>query len=263
LEAVKKLLQPYSFRSLRSKRLLKKSWSRIPFPDTDLEAMLGYYEKYRDDLMRVHQEQLAFFQGRYRTGLFPQLCDLEAEMTYLRIRAITPSTVVEISPASGWSTTWILHALKDNGSGTLYSYDLVDDCIRIVPTALSENRWKFYKGDIKQNLHLLPNDIDYLFIDSDHTAEFAYWYIDHLFPLVKKETKISVHDILKWPYEPGWGEESLVLCSWLAEKRIDCLTASRIMKDRGFQKILDKRNGLGIGEMIQSADYNSMIFFVL
>ncbi|MCD9878427.1 class I SAM-dependent methyltransferase [Streptomyces guryensis] len=37
---------------------------------------------------------------------------------------------MEIGTFLGWSTTWILQALKDNGTGHLYSYDIVDHVAR-------------------------------------------------------------------------------------------------------------------------------------
>jgi hypothetical protein len=246
-----------------SNLLLEKCWSEINFSEDYLKNILGLYEKYRNDLMAVRREQLALFSIREEIGLVPQLCELEAEITYLRIRETKPSVVVEISPASGWSTSWILHALKDNGKGKLYSYDLVNDSTRVIPAQLALNRWQFHQGDIKQNIHLLPPSAEYLFIDSDHSAEFARWYMTTVFPMYPKGTKTSVHDILKWAHEPGWGEESLVLCSWLAENKIKCMTASRALKNYGYNAIMKTRQSLQLETTVQEADYNSMIFFEL
>jgi len=62
--------------------------------------------------------------------LDPHFDDIEAEITYLLIRAFRPKTLVKISPLGGWSTSWILNAIRDNNYGTLYSYDLVDDSLK-------------------------------------------------------------------------------------------------------------------------------------
>ena len=113
-------------------------WQSILFPERELKILAGLYEKYGSDLITVREKQRALYSIRHNIRLEPQLCDMEAEITYLRIREYRPHKVVEISPASGWSTAWILHALKDNGVGKLYSYDLVDDCTRIIPQRLSE-----------------------------------------------------------------------------------------------------------------------------
>jgi hypothetical protein len=242
---------------------LKGVWAQITFPAGDIQEIIGFYEKFSRDLLAVHDLQQRFYNSRNRIGMFPQLCDLEAEITYLRIRAYRPQTIIEISPASGWSTSWILNALKDNGSGVLHSYDLVSDSTRTIPAELAKDRWKFYEGDIRNNMNLLPATAEYLFIDSDHSAEFADWYLTHLFPLFPKGTRVSVHDIMKWSNEPGWGEESLVLCEWLADRKINCATVCRILKDKGYSEVLSVRNRLGFHSMIQSANYNSMIYFNL
>jgi predicted O-methyltransferase YrrM len=243
--------------------LLKASWSELSFPGEHLQNIVGLYEKYRHDLVAVQEEQLTLFSTRKEAGLIPQLCDIEAEITYLRIRESKPAVVVEISPASGWSTSWILHALKDNGSGVLHSYDLVNDSIGIIPLQLAGNRWQFHQGDVTQLVNQLPPSVDYLFIDSDHSEEFAHWYIKKVFPMYATGTKVSVHDILKWAHEPGWGKESLVLCSWLTENNIKCMTASRALKDKGFLAISKIRSELHLKPDILNVNYNSMIFFEL
>lgn len=241
----------------------KRIWENMSFPENDLDFLLSLYEEYESDLRLVKESQKELYFIKDKLGLVPQLGDMEAEITYLLVRHSKPLTVVEISPASGWSTSWILNALLDNGVGKLYSYDLVDDSTRVIPENLSENRWNFYQGDVKDNLGLLPKKIDYLFIDSDHSKEFANWYLEYLFPLAGKGVKTSVHDILKLSSEPGWGEESLILCAWLAERNIPCMTSSRALKDKGYNKIMNLRIELGLNSVIHTPDYNSMIYFTL
>jgi predicted O-methyltransferase YrrM len=101
------------------------------------------------------------------------LDDLEAEITYLLIRDRTPQVVVEMSPNTGWSTTWILSALRDNGrNGQLWSHDLHDTATKLVSQGLAQERWHFVLGDAITTVPHAP-DFDYLFIDSDHSAQFA------------------------------------------------------------------------------------------
>ena len=102
------------------------------------DFILRLYEKYIDDLRTVRKNQralrrkhvpslpyLILIYGFRKLGfplfkkqnlLSPQFDDVEAEITYLLIREFRPKNVVEISPCGGWSTSWILTALKDNGS---------------------------------------------------------------------------------------------------------------------------------------------------
>lgn len=244
------------------KSKLLAGWSKVNFPAHYLDEVIMLYRDFLDDLRSVKRRQSSLVSLASSIGLTPQLCDLEAEITYLRIRKYKPKVVVEISPASGWSTSWILHALKDNGEGVLHSYDLVDDSLRIIPKELSDGRWVFHQGDIREQKDILPLDVDYLFMDSDHSAQFGEWYIENLFPLFKKGTKVSVHDIVKLPHEPGYGLESEVLMHWLAKKNIDCFTASRLLPEKGYNTVALTRVKCQLSNLI-SSNYNSMIYFSL
>ena len=204
--------------------------------------ILSLYEKYIADLKeaRKYQKTLysqkgySWFESKIlkkvrllknRMTIKPQLDDIEAEITYLLIREYKPKTIVEISPCAGWSTSWILNALKDNSGSHLYSYDLIDDSSKMVPPSLSDGSWTFFKCDIRGNLDKLPQKIDYLFIDSDHSADFAYWYIHNLFPRLEKGVPISVHDVFH-KADPDFDCEGRVIINWLEQNNIGYSTAS-------------------------------------
>ena len=255
----------------------------------DEARILALYEKYRDDLARVRRDQTAFHRRagylptrdadpkaklaallrktRWRLArggsLKPQLDDLEAEITYLRLRESKPESVVEISPCGGWSTTYILSALRDNGKGKLYSYDLVDLATRNVPKELAEGRWVFSIGDVTKNLSALPSRIDYLFIDSDHSAKFAQWYIDHLFPRLVGPTPVSVHDVYHTADATGFDGEGKVIVDYLTSHQVPYFTASPKRNPQGFEKIMAKKRSLQLDAPIHRSPANSMIFFAL
>lgn len=72
----------------------------------------------------------------HASGMRTQLDDVEAERTYLLIRARQPATVVEIGALDGRSTSWLLQALRDNGTGRLLTMDLAADATFGVPEAV-------------------------------------------------------------------------------------------------------------------------------
>ncbi len=193
--------------------------------------------------------------------LKPQLDDIEAEITYLRLREAKPETVVEISPCGGWSTTWILRALKDNGKGQLHSFDLIDLSTKNVPKELSEGRWSFHMGDVTKNTNSLPPTIDYLFLDSDHSESFAKWYVDNLLPRLKPATPVSVHDIFHNAEEDGFSAEGTVIIEWLKKTGKGFFTASPAKEPNHYQSLVKLRNEQGLGDAIHADIYNSMIFF--
>lgn len=239
----------------------KTQWAKISFPFEHTQSMLRLYDKYAADLQLVRASQSKFYEQGMKCGLHPQLCDIESELTYLRIREYRPPVVIEFSPASGWSTSWILHALRDNGAGELYSFDLVETSKNVLDPELTNGRWHLIIGDVVQNLKQFPRNATYLFIDSAHTGEFADWYINNVFPLFPAGTNVSVHDILKYRYQPGCGPESEVLCDWLSINRIACTTASRALKKKGYSAYMKKKRDLKLDAAIHTSDYNSMIFF--
>ncbi|PIE23537.1 MAG: hypothetical protein CSA62_06770 [Planctomycetota bacterium] len=108
-----------------------------------LEYVVGLYERYASDLKAVRAQMRAIYRkkgvtwaeripgGRalrkivnsgggnrgWQPAMIAQLDDIAAEVTYLLLRDRRPEVVVEISPCHGWSTCWILSALRDNGGG--------------------------------------------------------------------------------------------------------------------------------------------------
>ena len=86
----------------------------------------------------------------------------------MRIRELKPEKVMELSPNCGWSTHYILSALRDNGVGELHSYDLVDCAHRVLTAAaedLAVGRWNFHQGDAFQS-HLTKDTADRLDIET-------------------------------------------------------------------------------------------------
>lgn len=195
--------------------------------------------------------------------LRPQLDDLEAEITYLLMREFKPDVVVEISPCGGWSSCWILNAMRQNGRGRLFSFDIVDDSTHNVPKELSEGRWSFFQGDIKSNLDKLPPKIDYLFIDSDHSAEFAEWYIANILPKIGKGTPVSVHDVFHTADPGSFDGEGVVIIKWLENEGIKFFTASNEKERANYEAIMSLKKRLGIVEPIDlSVHTNPAIFFI-
>ncbi|ARF54287.1 class I SAM-dependent methyltransferase [Streptomyces gilvosporeus] len=227
-----------------------------------VEQVASLYQKYQDDLRAVRDSQRQFLRDRGKT-MKAQLDDYEAEMTYLLLRDLRPEVVVEIGTFYGWSTMWILSALRDNGIGHLYSFDIVDNVVRNVPEELSADRWTFTKGDVKQHLEKVPTEkTDYLFIDADHGARFAHWYIDNLFPAVPSGTPTSVHDVFHGRRPKPFSEGSVVM-KWLAEKNVEFLTPSTAKAPEVTKQLAAVKADLGLSEPVRESDHNPMIFFHL
>jgi hypothetical protein len=140
--------------------------------------------------------------------------------------------VWEISAHHGYSTMWILSALRDNGHGRLVSFDIMENASKNIPDAL-RSRWKFVLGDIKQTMPQqrdtdgLP---DYLFLDAGHSAAFGRFWTDSLLPQLRGHAYVSLHGVFNFQFwtdakperdlnvYPEWmpNEEGIVVLQWLA-----------------------------------------------
>ncbi|MFC3383656.1 class I SAM-dependent methyltransferase [Couchioplanes azureus] len=189
-----------------------------------------------------------------------QLDDLEAEITYLLIREERPATVVEIGSLHGWSTTWILRALRDNRAGALVTHDLIDTARHHVPAGLAEGRWTFVPGDVRETLRGHRHGIDHLFIDAAHTASFARWFVGGLFPTLRAGTPVSVHDVFHgrrpWPISEG-----RVVLSWLADNGAGYFTPSRRAAAVVNRELEDLKRRLGLLEPVHDGRDDPMLFF--
>jgi predicted O-methyltransferase YrrM len=229
----------------------------MPFDVTDVAAL---YRKYADDLAAARNAQRALLApGGPR--LRPKLDDIEAELTYLLVRHHRPQLVAEIGTFHGWSTTWLLRALRDNGAGELHSYDIIDHARRSVPAALAEGRWTFRHGDVRE-ADLAPDRIDYLFVDAAHTAGFARWYTRELFERLRAGTPVSVHDVYH-RRRAGRFSEGRVVLDWLAARHLGHFTASRAATPAQYAEIVAVRESLGLAEPVHQSGPNPMIFFQL
>jgi len=255
-----------------------------------LNLILGLYEKYSEDLKRVRESQREFYQRWTRSerlersvvwrgaqnfvrtlhipgpalfSLRPQLDDIESEITYLLVRETRPDTVVEISPSAGWSSSWLLRALKDNGSGMLVSFDVVDDASRVLPSELTQSCWKFVQGDVTRMVAQFPERIEYLFMDSDHSESFAHWYIETIVPRVRAGGIMSVHDVFHTSNPCSHDKEGGVIIEWLARQRREFFTASPAKQPENYEAIMTVRRQMGIDENIHHGLTNSMIVYRL
>lgn len=226
----------------------------------DLSYVSALYREFAGDLGRVGLAQRQFAQAT-QGRMTPQLDDLEAEITYLLLRATKPSAVVELGTFHGWSTSWILSALRDNGFGRLHSFDLIDDVVRNVPGELADGRWTFVQGDIKETVVQVPADTGYLFVDAAHTGRFARWYLDHLFPRVPAGSPVSVHDVFHFRTTLPL-HEGRVVVRWLDGHGVPYFTPSRARARANFDALNALRGELGLRPVRGDGD-NPMIFFTM
>lgn len=277
-----------------------------PIVDLTTDGAIRLYRKYAEDLARARRWEEELFDRRgysrielrirrafpvlepiypiwylYRGALraafpgrrylYPFFGDLNCELLYLLVRELKPKSLVEVSPSGGWSTSWILNAIRDNGFGQLTSCDLIDDSARVLPKDLTEGRWTFLRGDVFQTVKQLPDRVEFLLVDALHTAEFARWYVDQLFPRLAPEATVVVDDIFHTqkgmfvaPLGSQEGQtEPDVVMQWLRQRHQPYYTVAESVAAEEGRRLYEVRRELGLSAPMRRTGGNPAIFFQL
>lgn len=161
------------------------------------------------------------FPGGFEHRLDP---DSSAVM-YSFIRDKKPTTALSIGTWEGGSACIIESALQMNDPPfQYYASELLDDKRENTRLHVLEKCGKtpIMLGDITKSLSQIPQEIDFLYHDSDHDTGTTQWVVDNIFPRLKKGSLVIFHD---WAVEEingkwvgkgsqgkgGWGETQLLM----------------------------------------------------
>ncbi len=118
----------------------------------------------------------------------------ESEVLYSIVRSCKATNILELGSYNGFTSTIIIDAMKKNSiKSRLISSDLRSESAWIDYDDGMTSR-KLIVGDSTKEINKDIGEIDFLFIYSDHTYEFASWYCNDIIPLVKSGSYIMIHD---------------------------------------------------------------------
>lgn len=212
----------------------------------DKESLISLFYKYEDELRDVLFPIIDKDYNLEDTGEAPGWVgqgNLEEALHYIFIREIRPSIAVEIGCWRGYSAKIIGTALEQNGAGRLFG---IDNCM-VDPHSLDAARGTCeglpvtFKNDDGQ--HLSPSSLtlvrscNYIFIDADHTKEFALAMFRDVIPSLKKGTLIAWHDMQDSDVLPIESGEQEPVEEWIKGSDYDHVYARSLVRDRLF---LDK-----------------------
>jgi hypothetical protein len=129
------------------------------------------------------------FSGNKGLNKFETYC------LYCFIRVYKPKKIKEMSPNDGFSTYIMCNAIIDENFSEeivfFHSYDIQNTfCSEAITEYGKIKNFQFFLGDAKTTLSINEN-IDFFFIDSNHSKIFAKWYLQFL----NYPNFIFVHDI--------------------------------------------------------------------
>jgi hypothetical protein len=197
----------------------------------------------------------------------PQFDDIEAEIVCLILMHIKPKKIYEFSPCGGWSTLYMLNTLDLlKIDSKIDSFDIQNICtININKFNNLKDKWQFHLGDVQKEYINFPDDIDYLFIDSDHSYNFTKNYIENLLNplLIKLKNKnkkifVSVHDVF---HSNKPSEEGVLVIKFLEKNNIEYFSP---LNDNHKNNILQLRLSNNVDtNLVHHATTNPCIFFIL
>lgn len=217
-----------------------------PFDNT--AAIIKLYDEFGKDLLAT-KPQLATL---YKTLSNPMFDDVELEVLYMLIRKHRPISVVEVSAGCGWSTSWILSALRDNHVGRLVSCEFTDYAPKHIPLEIHDNRLEFLVGDVRTMPDRFPAHIDFLLEDSAHDDKFNEWFAGEFYPRVNGV--VCIHDVFMLPHPRH--SDATVLFDWAHKNNLEFWTPGKIMEAQ-WKAIQNKRNELGLVN-IHTCDVNPL-----
>lgn len=118
-----------------------------------------------------------------------------------------PEIVVEIGCFIGYSTIHLTKAIQENGRGRLISFDKnTITAKKNIETAGLSEYVTFIDGyseiEIQKFLNNNNINIDFAFIDGDHTKRGCLLDVEAIFPKISKNSILIFHDI--YPEKCGW-----------------------------------------------------------
>lgn len=122
-----------------------------------------------------------------------------SKLCYSLIRHFKPTKCLEFGTSFGHSTIFITDALLKNeqpfefvalemeqGIYDAAKRNLTIQHRRLIPTLIH--------GLIEDHLDEIPQELDFVFIDTNHDRESTEWYVKHIIPRVKKGGLVAIHD---------------------------------------------------------------------
>jgi len=179
----------------------------------DIQVFASLFQGATQNFQRIvseYQEEIRWPRARVYNGFFETI---DAELYYCMIRFYKPKRVVEVG--AGNSTWFARDALSVNGGGQLTA---IDPSPRVqLPRGCRQVRRFVEDVEISAFEELNENDI--LFVDSSHSEREANYFVDRIYPALRRGVLIHHHDIV-FPYlgyasfVPDWatlGEQEVIL----------------------------------------------------
>lgn len=122
-----------------------------------------------------------------------------SKICYSLIRDFKPTNCLEFGTSFGHSTILITDALLKNGTPfDFMGFEMVEGLYDKTVANLTKRHKKviptIIKGDITKYLEEIPDNLDFVFIDSNHEEGSTQFYVDCIFPKIVSGGLVAIHD---------------------------------------------------------------------
>jgi cephalosporin hydroxylase len=143
---------------------------------------------------KMYSKEISFKEIQSHKSYARMFHKFETEILYSLIRSEKPQRILELGCFHGQTSNIIINAIvKNNTPCELISSDLLDHSAYMDYNDEVTSR-RLVVGDSKETITSDFGKIDFLFIDSDHTYDFAQWYCKTCVPLVEIGSYVLIHD---------------------------------------------------------------------
>ncbi len=127
-----------------------------------------------------------------------QYDDRSALTNYALVREFKPKVVVEFGARTGRCSHDMLHALLTNGKPFIFESFEIDDGLRkdaqrLIYKTFREKSITFGKNIMRSRI--IPDNIEYLFVDNSHDEKTTKWLFSKLLPKCKPGAIVMIHDV--------------------------------------------------------------------
>lgn len=116
-------------------------------------------------------------------------------------------------------------------------------------------------GDARKEVAASGEPIDFLLMDSDHSAEFAHWYLDTVLPRVRDGAVVCVDDVFHHADPAIFDGEGPVVLDWLQRRGIPYFTCAKPKNPLALNALHGQKVSLRLAERIHTSDTDPAILF--
>ena len=204
-EDAKQTILPHKHFAMEIEQCLK---SLFPNLDTKKDDLVDQTKKLGSELQSF-LEKIKKFEFPSKHKPYPidySILESSRLFLYALCKTIKPKIIVETGVAYGLSTSYILQALYENKTGTLYSIDSEFrpwESELMIGSAIPDElkaHWKFVKGSSTEKLNDLLESVGKIEIflhDSMHTYNNMIFEFESVWPYIKNNGFLLSDDILE------------------------------------------------------------------